>query len=49
VDQTKASPFNIQGVLEGVLWLFNQIKVGIVIFCKEIDIGEVEVYHLPGL
>ena len=49
MDQAVVVPFDIQGVLEGMFWLFDQIKVGIVIFCKEIDIGEVEIYHLSRL
>ena len=41
VYQAKVSPFQIQGVFESMLQLFNQIKSSIIVFGKEIKTGEV--------
>jgi hypothetical protein len=40
VYQAKVSPFQIQGIFEGMLWFFNQKEAGITFFGKDIDIAE---------
>ena len=47
MDQSEIVPFNVHGVLECVLRFFNQKEIGVIVFCKEIDIGEVETNDFP--